>query len=144
MLIFDKQFRTEKKIISQLKKKTNKSKTIFLSIEGNTETYKLDTCDIALDAVAKTIKVYDKNGVEIVAMDCHFDQFNKWQKARNNWLSKLLKVARDRYVKAAEEKEKQKKLQEAKEGVEEEMRTKEQIKAQANAAVAVLKTIKEL
>ena len=113
-LFFNKQFRLEQNLISELAKKIKKSVSFHSCYGGNnsnTEIYKLDNLDIWFDITNRKIIVFDKSGAEITSLDCHYDELSDMQKARTKWFHDLLcKVARGR--KDAEE-EKQKKLQAA-------------------------------
>ena len=121
ILIFNKQFRQEEKLIALLAKKLKKSESMTREYgkpgtnEGNTEIYRLDDIDLYLDLGVKSgagsITVKDKQGVVIYKMDCHYDQYNQMQDARADWFHELLMMARDVYQKKAE---KAKKYQEEK------------------------------
>ena len=105
ILIFNKQFRTEEKIISELMKKIKKSATVNRSYEGNTEKYELDNLDVFFDIIDRKVVVTNKMGDKIMSMDCNYDAYDEMQKARANWFTELLDKAR-----ACENKEKDKKM----------------------------------
>ena len=113
-LFFNKQFRLEQNLISELAKKIKKSVSFDSCYGGNnsnTEIYKLDNLDIWFDITNRKIIVFDKSGAEITSLDCHYDELSDMQKARTKWFHDLLcKVARGRKDAEAE---KQKKLQAA-------------------------------
>lgn len=106
MLIFNKQFRTEEKIISVLIKRIKKSNKIDFSFFKNTEVFKLDNITIYFDVVERELLVKDNADKKILSMDCHYDAYNEMQTARYNWFSELLGVAKDCYGKAIKQKEK--------------------------------------
>lgn len=105
ILIFNKQFRTEEKIISELMKKIKKSATVNRSYEGNTEKYELDNLDVFFDIIDRKVVVTNKMGDKIMSMDCNYDAYDEMQIARANWFTELLDKAR-----AYENKEKDKKM----------------------------------
>ena len=105
ILIFNKQFRTEEKIISELMKKIKKSATVNKSCEGNTEKYEFDNLDVFFGLIDRKVVVTNKMGDKIMSMDCNYDAYDEMQKARANWFSELLDKAR-----AREDKEKDKKM----------------------------------
>ena len=94
ILIFNKQFRTEEKIISELVKKIKKSAKFNKSYEGNTEKYELDNLDVFFDIIDRKVVVTNKMGDEIMSMDCHYDAYDEMQEVRSNWFSELLNKAR--------------------------------------------------
>ena len=94
ILIFNKQFRTEEKIISELMKKIKKSATVNKSYEGNTEKYEFDNLDVFFDIIDRKVVVTNKMGDEIMSMDCHYDAYDEMQEVRSNWFSELLNKAR--------------------------------------------------
>ena len=99
MLIFNKQFRAEEKIISALIKKIGKSATINSVYDGNAEKYECDTFDVSFDLTDKKILVTDKTGDKIMSMDCHYDAYDELQDARSTWFHQTLENARRRYGK---------------------------------------------
>ena len=106
ILIFNKQFRTEEKIISELMKKIKKSATVNKSYEGNTEKYEFDNLDVFFDIIDRKVVVTNKMGDKIMSMDCNYDAYDEMQIVRANWFSELLDKARAR----DEDKEKDKKM----------------------------------
>ena len=94
ILIFNKKFRTEEKIISELMKKIKKSATVNKSYEGNTEKYEFDNLDVFFDIIDRKVVVTNKMGDEIRSMDCHYDAYDEMQEVRSNWFSELLNKAR--------------------------------------------------
>ena len=94
ILIFNKQFRTEEKIISELVKKIKKSAKFNKSYEGNTEKYEFDNLDVFFDIIDRKVVVTNKMGDEIMSMDCHYDAYDEMQEVRSNWFSELLNKAR--------------------------------------------------
>ena len=96
MLIFNKQFRTEEKIISELAKKIRKSKKFIKSYKSG-EAYELDTIEIEFFVVSPVeIIVFDKSGETILSMNCDRHAGDEMQDVRNRWFSELLERARIR------------------------------------------------
>lgn len=96
ILIFNKQYRQESGLISDLTTKIKKSKQIIQEYNGNKEIYKLDSIDIILDVLQNTLVVMDKNKNVIVDMNCQFDR-DELQEARYYMFSNLLEAARKTY-----------------------------------------------
>lgn len=111
-LIFNKQYRTEEKLISELAKKIKKSlsfKSYDAGDKDNEEIYELDSVFIGFDITNHKITVSDKAGNEIVSLDCKYNAYDEFQQARGKWFHYLLcGVARKR---KKQEEEKQKKLE---------------------------------
>jgi len=106
MLIFNKQFRTEEKIISELVKKIKKSEKFVQSWDGLEEVYELDTIKIGLiSAAPKELNVYDKSGKEILSMNCDYISGNEMQEARADWFHELVEKARKRDKKEKDKKQ---------------------------------------
>lgn len=99
MLIFNKEFRTEEKIISALIKKIAKSATVSVNYNGNVEKYEFDTFDVSFDVPDRKILVTDKVGDQIMSMDCHYDAYDEMQEVRSNWFHQTLENARRRHGK---------------------------------------------
>lgn len=144
LLIFNKQFRTEEKIISELIKKIKKSKVIVLSYIGDAEVYALDNIDISLDVVKHELVVTDKSDKNIVTMDCNYDAFDEKQQARSDWFSEVLEQARDRYGKELNLIKKQEKFKNANQKVLMVNNLKKKQQAEQNAMVEALGKIKSL
>ena len=112
ILIFNKQFRQEEKLIGLLSKKVKKSESMTREYgkagtdEGNTEIYRLDDIDLYLNLGVKggdsSITVKDKQGGVIYKMDCHYEPNDQMQKARTNWFHYLLMMVRNVYQERAE------------------------------------------
>lgn len=112
ILIFNKQFRQEEKLIALLAKKLKKSESMTREYgkpgtnEGNTEIYRLDDIDLYLNlgvkSGASSITVKDKQGEVIYKMDCHYDPYNQMQEARLDWFHELVMKAREVYKKRVE------------------------------------------
>ena len=96
-LIFNKEFRQFESILSDLRKKIEKSQTINVVYDGFDEIYKLDTIDIifALQGTKNQIIVKDKSGKKIIALDCHYDNNDELQMAKSNQFSAFLSAVRN-------------------------------------------------
>jgi hypothetical protein len=142
--IFNKQYRTEEKIIGTLIKNIKKSKLFVNYAEGNDEVYELDNMNVRFTIVNKNIIVVtDKSGNEIISMDCTYDN-DEVQSVRANWFHGVIEIARKRQDKEKEKQEKAKKLQEAKKAAEAAMKIKEEQQAKENAMLAALYRMKDL
>ena len=98
MPIFNKQFRTEEKIFSDLRKKIRKSETIANT--HHNDKYALDSIVIDFDVSTHRLTVSDKKtGSEIITIDCHFDNYDDMQKIRSNWFHNLLMFVREQFNK---------------------------------------------
>ena len=144
--IFNKQYRTEQEIINTVIKNIKKSKLFLEYYEGNVEVYELDNMKIRFPLLSQDrgIIVTDKEGNEIVSMDCTYSNMDEVQKVRSNWFSSVLEIARNRGHQEKEKQEKAKKLQEAKNAMEASMKVKEQKRAQENTMAAALQRMKNL
>lgn len=90
MLIFNKQYRAEEKIIAELAKKIKKAETLFMHIDGNAEVYELPGgMWISFDVVTYKLEV-TIGGDRVIDFDCKFDSNDEMQQVRNNWFSGLL------------------------------------------------------
>jgi len=137
MLIFNKQFRTEEKIISELIKKIKKSEKFVQSWDDLEEVYDLDTIKIGFISMQpKELKVYDKSGKEILSMGCEYQSGNEMQEVRANWFHELLERARKR-----DQKEKDKKQMRKATAT---IKAKKQSKAKEAAMMKALEQIKSL
>ena len=144
-LIFNKQFRTEQKIINELMKKVKNTKKVIKSLIGNSEKYELDTLDITFN-VTKPQKfvVADKTGEEIVSMDCEFQDGNEIQCVRFNWFSELLKAAREREQKEIYGRVKEDQIMAARRALEAAVKAQKEKEAIEAAMCNSLKRIKKL
>jgi len=111
MLIFNKQYRNEQKLISEIYKKIRKSAKMEY-LHGNTEIYKLDGVDVLFDILNYKLSIKDKSGKEIYTMDCKFSDKDELQQARNDWFSSLLDFARTLYKQKTQKQEKMKQASE--------------------------------
>ncbi len=132
ILIFNKQYRQESGLISDLTTKIKKSKQIIQEYNGNKEIYKLDSIDIILDVLQNTLVVMDKNKNVIVDMNCQFDR-DELQEARYYMFSNLLEAARKTYNNRTE---KAKALEQAAQKIKAEQARIEKAKAEKLAADA--------
>lgn len=132
ILIFNKQYRQESGLISDLTTKIKKSKQIIQEYNGNKEIYKLDSIDIILDVLQNTLVVMDKNKNVIVDMNCQFDR-DELQEARYYMFSNLLEAARKTYKKRTE---KVKALEQAAQKIKAEQARIDKAKAEKLAADA--------
>ena len=92
----------------------------------------------------RRIIVTDKEGNQIVSMDCTYSNMDEVQKVRSNWFSAVLDVARKREQQEKEKQEKAKKIKKAKEAMEASMKIEEQKRAQENTMAAALQRMKNL
>lgn len=145
ILIFNKQFRQEEKLISLLAKKVKKSESITCEYgkpgtnEGNMEIYRLDDIDLYMNvgtAADASITVKDKQGNLVYKMDCHYEPNNQMQEARTNWFHNLLMMVRDVYQKRAE---KARKYKEATAKVNEKRQAKQSLNATEQQRDAAIK-----
>ena len=132
ILIFNKQYRQESGLISDLTTKIKKSKQIIQEYNGNKEIYKLDSIDIILDVSQNTLVVMDKNKNVIVDMNCQFDR-DELQEARYYMFSNLLEAARKTYN---DRTEKAKALEQAAQKIKAEQARIDKAKAEKLAADA--------
>ena len=144
LMIFNKQFRTEEKIISELIKKIKKSKKIVMSYVGNAEVYELDTIDISFDTVKHELLVEDKSGKKIMSLDCNYDMHNEMQQARSNWFHEVLNKSRERYDKESAALEKQEKWKKSNKKATAMNNLKKQQQGEQTAALKALERIKGL
>lgn len=101
VLIFNKQYRQESNLISDLSKKIKKSQSLRKEYKGNNEIYTLDNIIIDFAITDNTITVKDKKKNVIVALDCKWAQ-EELQEARFYMFSNLLNVARSVYDRRTE------------------------------------------
>ena len=144
MLIFNKQYRNEQKLISEIYKKIRKSAKMEY-LRGNTEIYKLDSIDVLFDILNYKLSVKDKSGKEIYIMDCKYPEFgdkDELQLARNDWFSALLDFARTLYKQRSQKQEKMKQASENAK-TKAETKQKEKVAEQAENA-AVLSALEEM
>lgn len=145
MLIFNKQFRQEEKLISRTVDKIKKSKSIKMKFGkvstdiGTTETYMLDDIDVCFNLGVKggpnSIIIKEKNGNVIYTMDCHFDIYDKMQRARANWFHWLLNKTRDIYNKKPKKAEKLKKATQRVETQKEEKQQQQTVEQTRDSAI---------
>lgn len=130
ILMFNKQYREESKLISELVKKIKKSQSLTKEYRGNSETYILDTICIEFEVSKNILTVKDKSDNVIVEMDCMWAQ-DALQEARFYLFAQLLEITRnthDKRLNKAEQFEQYKKKMETKQ--------KELDKATADKAAA--------
>ena len=144
-LMFNKQYRMEEKLVSELAKKIKKSSHLEVSYVKNEEIYTLDNLSISFDVTSHQIVVSDKSGQEITFLNCAYSEHDDFQQARYNWFHHLLcDVARKR-KKEEEEKQKQKEaMQKAARVTEAENNMKQQHQCQLRATLAALDKIRGL
>ena len=122
-LIFNKQFRAEERLVAELGRKIKKSETFRVSRRGNTETYSLDSMNIAFDVISHEIIARDKSGKIVFAMDCSYDANDEMQHQRFHWFHHLLvNVARKRESEIQQKKTQA--LQQASQDIAEDAETK--------------------
>ena len=143
-LIFNKQYRAEDKLISELVKKIKKSKTFSVD-DKDKEIYKLDNLDIVFDLPEHVLSVLDKSGAEIIKIDCTNKSGDDFQQERAKWFHHLLcDVARKRKNQEKEKQKKIKSMQEAARVLEAENNVKKQQQLQQQATLAALDKIRGL
>ena len=116
ILMFNKQYREESKLISELVKKIKKSQSLTKEDRENSEIYILDTIRIEFEVSKTRLTVKDKSDNVIVEMDCMWAQ-DALQEARFYMFSHLLEIARnthDKRLNKAKQFEQVKKEMEAK------------------------------
>lgn len=125
-IIFNKEYRKYESIVSDLMKKMKKSVNVEKVYEDeiNAEVYKLDTVDIVFQIGKHIIIARDKNGAEIISLDCHYNANDELQNAKCNLFSGFLKEVRNNYDKRIE---KANKLKAATEKAKKEAETKQQV-----------------
>ena len=144
-LIFNKQYRTEGELISELEKKINKSLSFKSDDKGNEEIYELDSVCIGFDIMNKKITVSDKAGNKIVSLDCKYDAYDKFQQAKGTWFHYLLcDVARKRKETEEEKQKKLKSMQKAAEALAAATKAKNEQLLQQEATQKALKRIRRL
>ena len=151
MLIFNKQFRAEEKVINELRKKIKKTENfdrldgIFdrLDSKDNCEKYVLDNITISFNVLDGDLTVTDKNNNEIVTINCGFKD-EPLQQARYNWFSDLLDFARKRFEEKEMKMAKIKEIQKAKNAVETAQKAKADQDAQRLEMLNAAKRIKGL
>ena len=143
MLIFNKQFRAEEKVINELRKKIKKTENFDRLDKGNCEKYVLDNITISFNVLDGDLTVTDKNNNEIVTINCGFKD-EPLQQARNNWFSDLLDFARKRFEEKEMKMAKIKEIQKAKNAVETAQKAKADQDAQRLEMLNAAKRIKGL
>ncbi len=151
MLIFNKQFRAEEKVINELRKKIKKTENfdrldgIFdrLDSKDNCEKYVLDNITISFNVLDGDLTVTDKNNNEIVTINCGFKD-EPLQQARYNWFSDLLDFARKRFEEKEMKMAKIEEMQKAKNAVETAQKAKADQDAQRLEMLNAAKRIKGL
>ena len=93
-LVFNKQYRQESNLISDLVKKIKKSSSLIREYKGNSEIYTLDTIVIEFEMIHNVITVTDRNKNVIVALKCAWAP-DELQEARYYMFSNLLNQARE-------------------------------------------------
>ena len=113
-IVFNKEYRKFEAIVSDLLKKMKKSVNVEKVYEDeiDAEVYKSDTVDIVFQIGKHIIIARDKNGAEIISLDCHYDRTNELQNAKCNLFSGFLKEVRNTYDKRIEKESKFKKAAE--------------------------------
>lgn len=96
--MFNKQYREESKLISELVKKIKKSQSLTKEYMENSEIYILDTIRIEFEVSKDRLTVKDKSDNVIVEMDCMRAQ-DDLQEARFHMFAQLLVIARDTHDK---------------------------------------------
>ncbi len=99
ILMFNKQYRQESALISDLAKKIKKSKSIIRVCHENTEIYELDNIEVCFDILKSVLSVIIKSGSKLVSLDCSYDD-DELQLARYHMFSNLLQRARDTYYRS--------------------------------------------
>jgi len=144
-LIFNKQYRAEEKLISELNKKIKKSKTFSDIREEFGEIYKLDNLDIVFYLSEHVLSVLDKSGAEIIKINCKENAGDDLQRERANWFHHLLcDVARKRAKQEEEKQKKIKSMQQAARAIEAENNVEKQQQLQQQATLAALDKIRGL
>lgn len=144
MLFFNKQLRTEEKIIAELSKKIKKAETVYMHNEGNAEVYELPGGFwISFDVVTNKLEITN-GGKKILDLDCKYYGYddgynNKLQAARYNWFSALLDRARKRLEKDEKLRQKTSKLKKARKSI----LAKKSKSIEQKALEAVLQEIRE-
>ena len=97
-LIFNKQYREESNLVSDLVKKIKKSQSLYKEYKNNHEIYVLDNIIIEFALTDNLIIVKDKKKNVIVTLDCRFlnspSKEAELSKARFHMFTHLLGVAR--------------------------------------------------
>ena len=151
ILIFNKQFRQEEKLIMALAKKIKKSESIKCEYDdpntgqGNMGIYRLDDIDLYFNldnhnpkqirGSLYSITVKDKEGNVIYTMDCHYDMYDQMQNKRNDWFSWLLNKAREVYKERGEKAKKVKAATEKVKAKEQKRQAIESAEQKRNAAI---------
>ena len=99
ILMFNKQYRQESALISDLAKKIKKSKSIIRVCHENTEIYELDNIEVCFDILKSVLSVIIKSGSKLVSLDCSYAD-DELQLARYHMFSNLLQRARDTYYRS--------------------------------------------
>ena len=141
ILIFNKQYRQESGLISDLVKKIKKSNVLERQTQGNTEIYTLENIIISFDILASKLTVCEKNtGETILDMDCNYVAGRSdaivLQNARFDMFSHLLNAARttcEANVKEAKRQQQALKIQQERQAV---LNSAQAKKAAAEAAIA--------
>ena len=125
-IVFNKEYRRFESIMSDLMKKMKESTNVKKAYEEkiDAEVYYLDKVDIVFQIGEHKIIARDKNGTEIVSLDCHYDRTNELQNAKWSLFSGFLKEVRNNYDKRIE---KANKLKAATEKAKKEAETKQQV-----------------
>lgn len=97
-IVFNKEYRKFESVMTDFLNKMKKSKNVVQKYEINAEVYELDTVDIIFE-VNKMNMVYvmDKNGAQIISLDCHYDFYDKLQYAKWNLFCSFLNKMRNAY-----------------------------------------------
>ena len=96
---FNKECRKFSDIMSDLTDKMKKSTNVVKKYEENAEVYELDTVDIIFEVTANKFRVMDKNGAQIISLDCHYDYYDQTQRAKWDLFGDFLKDVRNTYDK---------------------------------------------
>lgn len=141
ILVFNKQYRQEEKLFSELKKKIKQSKSMVVSVDKNYEIYKLDSIEVRFSVGAKSgLIVFDMAGnVILPEMNCEFRQGysteDELQRARFTMFTNLLDVARESNKKRTE---KAKKMEQATKKLQKEQAALDKAAHDKAAAEAVI------
>ncbi len=93
-LVFNKQYRQESNLISDLAKKIKKTSSLIKEFKGNSEIYILDSIIIEFAIMRDVLTVTDRNKNVIVTLNCAWAQ-DELQEARYYMFSNLLVQARE-------------------------------------------------
>lgn len=86
MLVFNKQYRIERKRLREIKKKIRNTGNISVDCNGYRETYQLDSCKIQFLNNSYRLTVFDNSGVKVFSA-CRFldDSLNLTRRMGDKW-----------------------------------------------------------